>query len=79
MINRKESDKLYVENWLKFYKGLEDLEQNIIQASKTGAYQLHVEFGDIQTLQEVYHLLQEENYTVDNYNGEYLILEIQWG
>lgn len=79
MIARKEADKLYNDNWLKFYKGLEDLEQKIVQASKAGAYQLIVEFGDIQTLQEVYHLLQEENYTVDNYNGEYLILEIQWG
>lgn len=79
MIARKESDKLYNDNWLKFYKGLEDLEQKIVQASKAGTYQLFIEFGDIQTLQEVYHLLQEENYTVDNYNGEYLILEIQWG
>jgi hypothetical protein len=79
MIARKESDKLYDDNWLKFYKGLEDLEQKIVQASEAGSYQLFVEFGDIQTLQEVHYLLQEENYSVDNYNGEYLILEIQWG
>lgn len=79
MINRKESDKMYNDNWLKFYKGLDDLEQKIVQASEAGSYQLIVEFGDIQTLQEVHYLLQEKNYSVDNYNGEYLILEIQWG
>lgn len=79
MINAKQAKELYNENWDREFTTIEDLFTRIEALAKNGAYQMCVYVDSKKTYNEVYALLQEQGYGVEDYNGgKNNILEINW-
>lgn len=79
MIHANQAQELYKNNWDTEFTTVEALFERIETLAKNGAYQTCVYVDSTRTYNEIFALLKEHGYGVEEYNGgDNNIIEITW-